>query len=267
MTYRHQMRSGWHVLAAGLLLAGIGSPSITNANPLPRYEVFGAGPEDHWLFGVEMYLWGASVGGETASGDDIDIGFDELVEDLKFGLMGTVAASRAQWTLFSDVIYLDVEDDIRQTIVLDDMSLRAAASIDLKGFVSTTGGAVRVFENNHSRLNVMAGARYLWLDGTIDVDLESFPRVKITDTGKFWDGIVGLRGKSDISPRWYLTYVADIGAGDSDFTWQALAALNYKCRRFDIVGGYRYLDWDFDNNRVFSDVNFSGVFAGIKLAF
>ena len=33
---------------------------------------------DKWEFGAEIYLWGASIGGNTGTGSDLDISFDDL---------------------------------------------------------------------------------------------------------------------------------------------------------------------------------------------
>lgn len=46
-----------------------------------------------------------------------------------------------------------------------------------------------------------------------------------------------------------------------------LAGLGYQFKHFDIVAGYRYLEWDFDDSPVFDDLNFNGPYAGIKFLF
>lgn len=82
-----------------------------------------------------------------------------------------------------------------------------------------------------------------------------------------WDAVVGVRGDVVLADRWSLTYYADIGAGQSDLTWQVLAAVNYQINNFDIVLGYRYLDWEFDDFGSFDNLNISGPFLGAKVKF
>lgn len=250
----------------GLLL--LAAPfCLAQAQSYGRPETFGGGPPDHWMLGAEVYLWGASIGGDTARGDTIDIGFDELVKDLEVGFMGTLAASRNEWTLFADMIYLDVSDDIRQTIRFRGDLFRVGADIDLQGFVSTLGGAYHFYQSGPTDLNVTLGARYLWLDVDVRGDIDNFLRFRISDSDSVWDGVIGLRGKTDLDDRWYLTYYADIGTGNSDSTWQAVGAINYRCYRYDFVGGYRYLKWNFDRSPYFDDLDLSGLFAGVKFLF
>ena len=46
-----------------------------------------------------------------------------------------------------------------------------------------------------------------------------------------WDGIVGVRGQVRFAGgHWFVPYYADVGAGTSNWTWQALLGLGY---RFD----------------------------------
>lgn len=219
---------------------------------------------DSWKWGGEVYFWGASLGGNTTSGGDIDIGIDQLIENLKFGAMGTLAAQKDDWTLFADMIYLDVGDSVSTTTDYGPL----AATFDLKGFITTAGAGYRVYDQGNTSLDLTGGIRYLWLDASLDASLPSIPRSEQWDeSGSNWDAVVGLRGKTDLNEKWYLTYFGDIGAGDSDLTWQALGAVNYRMEKVHLSAGYRYLDWEFDDFGPFDDLNLSGVFAGVKIPF
>lgn len=233
-------------------------------NPVSAEE----NPSESWKWGAELYFWGASLGGSTTSGGDIDVGIDKIIDSLKFGMMGTIAAQKDEWTLFSDMIYLDVGDSASTTASIGPISFPVSGSIDLKGFISTTGVGYRFYDQGNTSLDVTGGIRYLWLDSTIQVSVPSISRkVRQEESGSNWDAVVGLRGKTDLNDKWYLTYYIDVGAGDSDLTWQALAAVNYRLKKADLVLGYRYLDWDFDDFGPFNDLNLSGAFAGVKIPF
>lgn len=223
---------------------------------------------DSWKWGAELYFWGASLGGSTTSGGDVDIGIDTIIKDLKFGAMGTIAARKGDWTLFADMIYLDVGDSGSANATIGPISVPVTASIDLKGFITTAGAGYRVYDQSGVLIDATGGVRYLWLDATLDVNVPSIPRsVREEESGSNWDAVVGFRGKTDLNDKWYLTYYGDIGAGDSDLTWQALAAVNYRLDRVDLALGYRYLKWKFDKFGPFNDLDLSGAFAGVKVAF
>lgn len=63
----------------------------------------------------------------------------------------------------------------------------------------------------------------------------------------------------------------DIGTGNSDMTWQAFAGVGYKYENFDLIAGYRYLDYDFDGNDpaagALTDLTMGGPMIGAKFYF
>ena len=250
-------------LVAGALVMATAAPAMAQESEgNDRVEWFGGGPTDRWAFGTEVYLWGASIGGTSANGDDVDIGFGTLLKDLDLGFMATLGAAKGRWTVFADLIYLNVSDDEKGPADIIELDVR------LKGVVSTFGGAYSIAETDRSRFNVYGGGRYLWLDAKLKLEIEDRDLPGLSDSGAIWDAVIGLRGKTDLNDKWYLTYVADIGTGQSKLTWQALAAISYRFRKLDAVVGYRYLNWNFDNDSgAFNDLNFHGPFAGVKIRF
>jgi hypothetical protein len=255
-------------LIIALLLAAAAPLAVEAGSGGDRVEWFGGAPSDRWVYGGEVYLWGADIGGETTSGAPIEVDFDDLFEDLELGFMGTLAAARGKWTLFGDFIYLDVEDDDKGTIKILGNPVHTKIDVELKGFISTLGGAYSFLETDTTRLNLVAGARNLWLEADVDVDVGPVSGDG-SDSDQVWDGIVGLRGMTDLNETWYLTYYADVGTGESDKTWQALAAISYRFESVDAVLGYRYLEWDFDKGDMlnFDELDLSGPFAGVKFRF
>ena len=230
------------------------------------------GSSEGWKWRAELYGWGASLGGSTTSGGDVDVDFDRIFDDLYAGAMGLVIAKKGKLSFFADMIYLDVGEKDTTTANIGPVSVVAAADIDLKGFIATTGVGYRFYEASGTSLDVTGGIRYLWLDGDIDVDI-NVPVPPITrsvsesESGSNWDAVVGLRGQTDLSNKWYLTYYGDVGAGDSDLTWQAAAAVNYRLEKVTLSLGYRYLEWDFDDFGPFNDLDLSGAFAGVIVPF
>ncbi len=244
----------WLVGGASLLLNSV---SVAAAE--------GSG-NDRWRFFGELYLWGADIGGTSVAGDDIDISFSDLIDNLDFAYMGTLAAGKGKWTLVADLVYLDVEDEGSGTANIIGQPVKADVDLGLKGLISTLFGAYRVMAADTTSLNVLAGARHLSLEADLEFDLGTFSE-KHSSSGHVWDGILGARGKTELSDKWYLTYYADVGTGDTELTWQARVGINYRFKKVDAIFGYRYLAWDFDDNDTFDDLDISGPVAGIKFGF
>ena len=78
----------------------------------------------------------------------------------------------------------------------------------------------------------------------MDVEQHEIRR-ELRDLFRRLDAIVGLRGRRNIGgEQWFVTYYADVGAGDSDLTWQANVGAGYAFGWGDVVLAYRYLDYD-----------------------
>ena len=55
--------------------------------------------------------------------------------------------------------------------------------------------------------------------------------------------------------------------GDPDLTWQAFVGVGYRFRSFDLILGYRYLDWDLGSGVPISDLNVKGPMLGVRVEF
>jgi len=228
-----------------------------------------------WDWGVEVYFWAADLGGKTTSGGDVNLKIDDILDSFKFGFMGAVAAQRNDWLMFADALYIDIGDTKRATANVGPIAVNVKGDIDLKAFASTFGAGYRVAKTTNTTLHAIGGVRFLWFDGTVTIDAtESIfgspidgqtIRDKAVDTS--WDAIIGLRGKTDLNDKWYVSYYGDIGAGNSDLTWQALVAVNYRMKWADITLGYRYADWKLNDFKPFDELNLGGPFLGAKFRF
>lgn len=249
-----------------------------------------AAQNDKWEFGGEIYMWAPSLHLKTASGTDVDMSFSDILDDLEMMFMGALEARKGKWFLGADVIYFDLEDKDASGIATvpigplgrSSVNVGVDADVELSAWLLTPVGGYTVIQKEKLRLDVVAGVRYLYLkavskmDITEELDVELLRRGlvrtgdvndRISESGHVWDGIVGIRGQVDLNEKWYLRYYADVGTGDSDLTWQALGDVGYRFSKVDVVAGYRYLEWDFDDDAAFDDLDIAGPFVGVKFVF
>jgi len=249
------MRHLIHMLALALLFSGT---SVAAQNFV----------EDKWQWSGAAYFWGASIDGTSDSGADVQVGLDTIIDNLKFGAMGTLNAQKGNLSFFGDLIYLDLGDTTSTTVPVLGVPVPVSADIDLKGLISTAGVGYQIYDQSGTKLEALGGARLLKFDSDINISVGG-RNTRLGSSTPNWDAIVGLRGSTDLSEKWYLNYYADIGTGDSDFTWQALVGVNYRMKKADITAGYRYLSWDFgqDSYSGFSALDLSGFYLGARFDF
>ncbi len=227
--------------------------------------------QDQWQYSGAIYLWGADIGGQTIRGSEVEVGFSDLLDNLEMAFMGAFAARKNNWSLLADVVYLDLgvdkTVDLSVPVGLIQIPVTASASLDMQGLVLHFVGGYNLYSEGKSRLDVIGGARYLDLDTDMFLELQSLGPGQsrtVSDSLTAWDGIVGLKGHAALGERWFLPYYVDVGAGDSEITWQATAGIGFRAGRvWDLALVYRHLEWDLDSTRLIDDINFSGPTLGV----
>jgi hypothetical protein len=150
-----------------------------------------AAGDDSWKFFGELYFWGASVDGKSATGSDVALDFDDVISDVNFAFMGAAGVSKGKWSLGADLIYVNVDDS-------DDIAPGVSANVELTNWVITPLVGYRIADTGKSRLDIVGGARYLYLEAELRIDALG---ARVDDSGSNWDAVVGARGSVDFADK------------------------------------------------------------------
>jgi opacity protein-like surface antigen len=210
------------------------------------------------------------------------------LDNLSYAFMIGGEARKGKWSIFTDLILLGIDShhDTVESVRFPSASGRVAVDADPNSETSTSldalewtlAGGYVVTRGGPFSVEVIAGVRHL------TVEAESEWRIAGTITGPgpgqsfdreggasqrvdLWDGIVGVRGQLALGKRWFLPFHADIGAGSSDLTWQAIAGVGYSFGSWDLRLAYRHLHYDTAEDELLQGVSFSGVGIGAKIRF
>ena len=224
-------------------------------------------PTGDWEYVGNIYLWGSGLDATTPGGGDISLSFSDILDSLDFGIMGSFAARRGDLTLFFDGIYLDLSNS-------KDVSFNpgpgpgvdGSVGLSAEAIVTTFGAGYNSLADERATVTWFGAARGLMLDTTVTPGAGG-PVGPINVSDDSWDAVVGVRGRSRLSDKWSLTYYADIGAGNSDLTYQGLLTFNYQLESWDLSFGYRYMDWDFGDSGALSGLTLSGPVIGAAYRF
>ena len=212
-----------------------------------------ADSNDAWEFKAELYGWLPTIEGGLLTGDEIELDLNDIFDNLDMTFMGVFQARKGDWALVTDLAYLKLSGDHAGSKQVPigpiEIPTRVGIEADVEGWLVNLAGAYRVHQADKFDLQLLAGARYLSVDVEASLDTDLLPGSKLADgRNHTWDAIVGVRGLANLSGKWWLAYRYDIGTGNSDLTWNAVALLG---RRFDwgsLTVGYRYLHYDFDSD-------------------
>ncbi len=234
-------------LAAGMLL---------HAMPVIAQEQSNA-----WRFRVTPYFVGAAMNGDlTIHGRTatVDVGFDKILENLKFAAMLQLQAQKGRWSIGLDGIYMG----------LGATASKPEADVTMDQWMVELSGAYQLAPG----IEMLAGVRYNALSSSITFEN---PRLAEKSGNVDWfDPVVGTRLTARLSTQWTLRGRADIGGFNvgSYMTWQAAAYVDFRASDLiAIVGGYRALSNNFETgsgDELFRyDVTVSGPTLGVSFAF
>jgi hypothetical protein len=253
-------------------------------------------PADKWTFAVRPYLWAPGISGTLKydvppTGDGAaNVDFASYVlENLNFALMLTAEARKGNWSVLTDVVYLDVESgdtnvkSVSFTGPGGQFEVSAGANLDtnasLSGVLWELAGGYTVARGGNSSLDVLAGFRLLSIKAESDWLLSGSitgpgPGQSFAGSGSasqsetLWDGIIGVRGRVAIGDsRWGIPYYLDVGTGNSALTWQGVAGIEYRYDWGDLQLMYRYTYYDMKENELLQNVSFDGPAIGVNFRF
>jgi opacity protein-like surface antigen len=260
------------VLGAAIVAALGATPNVAQAQAA-------ASSGGGWTFEFTPYLWGAGMSGEVGAGAlptlDVDMSFSDILDNLDAGLMGAFEARNGRWGLLFDAIYMKLAHSATASRTGSGpigATATASAELEITQTVYAAAVAYRAIEGR-TPLDVIGGARYakLTVDAQIDGSFYAQTGTVAASAEKSWvDPYIGVRVQHPIAERWTLVGYADVGGFGvgSDFTWQALAGVNYEFSK-SIAGkfGYRYLYVDYDKDGFRYDMANSGLYLGAGIRF
>jgi hypothetical protein len=258
---------------------------------LPAYAGEPA-PGDKWTFAVRPYLWAPGISGTLKydippKGDGAsNVDFSSyILQNLNFALMLSAEARKGEWSVLTDVVYLDVESGdakVKSGSLAGPggrIELSAVANLETKATLSGVlwelAGAYTVARGGNSSLDVLAGFRLLnikaetdWLLSGSIVDNVFARSGGISQSETLWDGIIGVRGRIGLGDsKWGIPYYLDVGTGSSAITWQGVAGIDYRYSWGDLQLMYRYTYYDMKADKLLQNVSLGGPAVGVNFRF
>ncbi|WP_460080553.1 hypothetical protein [Roseibium sp. LAB1] len=253
-------------VASGGLLVCLGLPAAAADIAQPDERPVEAEPFHGWRFEAGLYGWLPDIDMTTSAGDNVELPLSEILQNLNFTAMGQLTAEKGRFGGFADFIYLNLQGSETSTANIIRRPVETGVGVAIQAFINTSGVTYAVIDTPRTKIRALGGLRYTWIDTQLSFNIGRVGG-EVNAGGHVFDGIVGFKGETSLTDRFYVSYYGDIGTGQSDLTWQAFGGLNYRFDRFDVVLGYRYLDYNFDDDSKLSDLTINGPLIGMKMRF
>ena len=225
---------------------------------------------------LSIYGWLPSLNGSlkyTIPGEGTQPeqeGESNIADSLDMVLMGNYMLRTGQWSFMADMVYLKLSGLQETTVTTPNLSnipdLHLEAEQELTAWLLGFYGGYNILNNANNQIDVIGGMRYFSLGLDVSLSLNHHT-VNVSPEIDNYDAVVGIHGKYILNENWYLPYHFDIGAGDSDLTWQASASVGYMFDWGDILLTYRYMHYGFGEDKFVNDFDLYGPKIGLVFHF
>ena len=223
-----------------------------------------------WKQQLVIYGWLPTLSGtltyqlQDGSKEESD---SSAIDNLDAVFMATYEVRKDKWSFLADAIYLGMSGG--ETI--RDGRVQTTFDQEFTAWLLSFYGGYNTIDTGRVTLDVIAGMRYFSLDIdaslTFEGPLGRNPSISISPSVEVYDAVVGIKGSVDINENWYIPFLFDIGAGDSDLTWQGQASLAYRFGWGDVLATYRYVHYESDGIGLVNDFDMYGPKVGVVFHF
>lgn len=217
-----------------------------------------------WEHKVSIYGWLPSLDGTLKfkiPNEPDESADSNAIDSLDSVFMGSYETRKNEWSFLADLIYLKMSGDTEG--LNSNVNLNLELTTKLYGFY----GGYNLSDTNNMRIDVIAGMRYFSLGLDITRSGGFIGNGTLSTSVENYDAVIGVKGEYNINSNWYVPYQFDIGAGDSDLTWQANASLAYRFAWGDIIATYRYMHYDKGDSFLLEDFDLYGPKLGVVFHF
>jgi hypothetical protein len=221
-----------------------------------------------WTFVVSPYFWAAGISGDVAQFGappvHIDERFKDILDDLDFGAMVIGEARNDRFSLFGDIIYVKISTDSATSrgIIAETVGVKTSS------FIGTAGAGYSILKNDQGYLDVVGAVRAWSVDTDLSFSGGLLIGLGVSDSQAWVDGLAGVRGVFNLTPKLYLTGRGMVGAGAADVDWDVFAGVGYRFNdTWSAALGYRALGVDYTNGDFVYNIVEKGPILGVIARF
>lgn len=240
------------------------SENIIKKSSSPAQQTSSSG----WQFAFTPYLYMTGVEGTIGARGvtaEIDASFGDVIENLNLGIMGAFEARKGRFVVVNDLMWIKLGEE-RDT----PGQLFSSVKLGVNMFIWDPEVGYRLYEGKAGTFDVLGGVRLMSVETNVNFRTGILPGFDVSERKTWATPVIGGHGTLNLSSKFYLATKFDIGGGvGADFTGQFYGGAGYRITpKIALVGGYRYLKTDYDDEEGFIfDTAMNGILLGAKFSF
>ena len=219
---------------------------------------------------VPFYLWFTGLQGNLGAKGfvvPVNVPFSDVFAHLNIGLMTTLDVRRKRTGVLTDLVFISVSSDQKNTPA---GNVYSGFTANAKTFFLDSEAYGRVADKDWVSVDALGGVRIWHLNNSLDLLQGSSTAVSTGQTQGWVDPVMGARFCLNLKKGWFLNLKGDAGGFGvgSRVTWQIYSGIGKEIKRkYSLLLGYRYLDVDYSNDGFLYDTHMSGLLAGFGIRF
>jgi hypothetical protein len=231
--------------------------------------------EEPWT-DLHIYLFATDVEGESQIANvttDVDLGFDDILDNLDMGFMGYIEQRRGKWSYIGDIAYLKLSAD-KSTASNNILQVELDADFKQTVFEGFVGYRIleRKLDTADLGLDLLIGARHTDLEFRLSSESALLGLSRSADRSRdenWTDAVIALRLQHSSRNGWGSMFWVDIGDGTDSSSKQFLGLATYQIDyNWKFYGGYRYLNLEYETGSGISkfavDLDYTGPMFGVS---
>ncbi|MBK1792293.1 outer membrane beta-barrel protein [Persicirhabdus sediminis] len=223
-----------------------------------------APPADQWEFSISPYLLMAGLEGTVGLGGQnigVDAAFSDIADKLEIGGAAYFEARKGKWGFALDGLWLKLKGNADLPTpgpVLE------SSELTLETVRAKALAYYRFYDKQTTSIDAYGGISYNYVD--TQLELNGLANIEQRNTEGWFDPVIGLRISHQLSEKWFLRAVGEVGGFgvSSDFNWEAMALLGYSINDcWDLGLAYRGIGIDYSEDDFVYDVTMSGPMLGV----
>ena len=238
--------------------------------PPPEPKAASTQPSDWHVDWVPLYLWFSGLHGNVGAKGysvPVDASFSQIFDQLNIGLMSLLDVRRKKFGLLTDLVFMSLSTDQKDTPV---GAVYTGFTANSKTFWIAPEAYYRLLEKERGTVDVLAGVRVWKLDNSIDLFQGSATSITAGQSQSWADPILGARFRLNLKKGLFAKLGGDAGGfgAGSQSTWQIYTGVGKTFKeKYSVELGYRYLSVDYVNGGFLFDTHMSGLITGLGIHF
>lgn len=200
--------------------------------------------DDGWRVDfAPLYFWASSIGGDITAGPaevPVKLEFADAVDHLGGFFSFHLEATKGRWGLLTDLNFFRLKTG-SEFLVGSDTTV--SGEVELDNVMFEAAGSYLV--SPRAGFAVLGGLRTYTMSPRISFSGPLGARTPVDASQTSPNGFVGFTYRRRLGNKVWLISRADAGAGNADFTWSALVAVEYRFARWGGIDvGYKGLGID-----------------------